>query len=252
MIVYSPSNVNLFDQCPRKEQAQYITREIVSKFDSPAALRGIVLHALLESSVKNGHTRDEQEIKVNKNKRLVSWADYPAEEDRCLPAIDHFAALKGKGWAVKVEFEAAINKGGKPCGWWDNDCLARAKIDILFVPPDRNGVFVWDWKTGKVASINEFQMPFTTMLLACYFGDMKYCTVDFMIDSEELIQEEFHPTVNLHQALHGEEVSLKFQSTVTTMRDMQKAQEFDQWPAKKNNFCRWCELYSRCKTGRGA
>lgn len=241
MIPLSASNIEL-SKCLRKFQARYVTKEYKPKYDSPAAIRGIVIHGLAEYSVARGAPAEPIEVDVNGNKRWVSWGDFPKEFVRIKPMLDKIDAFKAAGWVVCPEYEAAIDADGSACGWWDKNCFARAKLDVFLQSP-KGDILVIDWKTGKVENINPYQMPLISLILADIYETRCVGTIDYMIDTDLNIKETYQPPCGLSEAsFMVPSIAPQFTKLIEATDRLNAAFVFDEWPTTKSYKCRWCEV----------
>lgn len=240
MIALSASNIQL-SKCLRKFQARHVTHEYKPRYDSPAAIRGIVVHGLLEHSVTHGISDKPIEVDVNSSKRLASWKDFPTEFVRVKPMLDKIEAFRAAGWAVYPEYEAAILANGAACSWWDADCYARAKLDVLLMSPDRD-ILVIDWKTGRVESINSYQMPLISLILADTYETRCVGTIDYMIDIDLSIKETYLPPCGLSEvSITTPGMKSQFVDLIEAIDRLNEAVVLDNWPTTKHK-CYWCEV----------
>lgn len=255
MMPMSPSSLHLFDQCPRRYQNKYVTKEFpVREFGGPQAERGTILHGLLEHTLKHGYTEGLIPIKLSKRKTVqASWLQYQPEWERCKDAVGNIQDMMRTKWDVFVEMEIATDGNGKMCGWWDEQCFMRAKVDVFLISPDKSTAIIWDWKTGQAKHINPHQFNFIGLTLVPEFGLRNYGAMDFLIDAAE--GEQGRPfVIPVDRALPKYLASDQYASsplapTIDAIKQLQEAHVLNKWTEKKS-FCGNCEVKSCINQGK--
>lgn len=230
-VVLSPSNMKVFRDCPRKFQAQYVTKELHYS-QSPAAARGEQLHTLMENAVNSGWDS-------------ITWPE-PGNLEYARGFIQAVTDLKAAGWSVRAELEAATDGRGNVTGWWDKppQNFMRSKIDVCATHSDKDHAIIIDWKSGKPWD-DELQLYTNALCLYPMTGLTKYQVMFAYLDSG--IVKNYELELDVTRPLDVLETN-KIQSDSKVlflfkiMQDMRESFEHNEWPATRNRFCNWCDL----------
>lgn len=247
LLPISPSSLNLFKQCPKKYFERYIAKSFKPSI-SEALTYGNLIHEGLEHRVKHGTDLLSYYKQKAPGLGLVhcesKFENVVANTHKFLDNLDR---MMDGGWQVYVEMEAATDGQGGRVLWWDKNCFMRAKIDVFMISPDRSDCIIIDWKTGKGSSINPYQLDFIGMTLVPEFGIRKYSAIDFLVDSGEIRKFKIDVDVALPKHISIKEcVNSKMLPTIQAIKDLQAAYLTDEWVAKSNRFCNWCEISDKC------
>lgn len=233
----SPTSLKTFQQCPRKYQATYITKELKWE-QSPAAARGDRLHKLMEAAI----TSDEGLLVV----------DWPADEmhikETARGFVDAIHKLKDTGWKVQAELETATDGMGNITGWWDSNSWLRSKIDVCATHPDKDYAIVVDFKTGKVYNDMKIQLDINALCLRPITDLTKYKVMFAYLDQDVITPYDI--VVDLDKPREFDRVKntdTKLLDTMLVIDNLKESFEKAFWPEKKNNFCNWCQLKGKCK-----
>lgn len=226
MLVFSPSNVNAHIQCPLKAYAMR-SKQIVWK-DSPQKARGTLVHAALETSIREQKPLSIQDPVVNVGYLMTILGELQSFREK------HNAE-------VYAEYEMALAKDfATHTGWWDDNTFIRAKADFVAIPDSKEFVILGDWKTGKMYAEAVQQMATEGLIASCYFGIPIIMWNLFYVDLGETKRGRFDFSISLTQA----------EKSINAMREMARAEKSGgPYPAKKNPFCKWCDWYhtENCK-----
>lgn len=252
--VISPSNLEMFRDCPKKFEARYITKKV--KFQqSQAAARGDRLHHLLESTLKNGAANAGYTTKAwNKTTKQYDYTTHAGWQENELPilavakpTIDRLYKLRDKGWELHTELEAATNGLGEACGWWDDNCYLRSKSDVVVVSPDRSHGLIIDWKTGKTLG-KDSQFECNALTLAPVFGKIPFQGWFFYLDQKGKTQR-WRGQVDIHspKVLAAQDrARSKMAETLTLMNKLVLAHVSNTFvPTPSFKVCKWCD-YVEC------
>lgn len=219
--VFSPSNMSTYMDCPRKFQAQSLTKEIKWKASTQKS-RGMLVHNAVEKAMLKGLDA------------VTSWPE-DMDLDYTKQRITVVRQLALQGAAVHIEKELIVRKDwSASTDWWDDNALLRAKADAIIVPTQvEHPVFLLDIKTGK-----------------------KWDEMDFQLRTEALLAYYTYQRPVVHYAYwyvdHGDTVSgaidfrngfAPVQDVLDLMQEMNTAIQCNDFQPKKNKFCRWCGLY---------
>jgi len=161
--VHSYSSLSTFRQCPRRFEAQYITREFRDP-GGPATLRGNLIHEQMEKYILG--EREEEPVAVPKS------------------GIHRvYRLLRQSGGPIHVEKQVAVRQDGSACGFFDSDVYLRGKLDIVWV---LGQTLVRDWKTGKRRSdATKMQASTYAILAGSGFVPPVEVTFDYLNNGEE-------------------------------------------------------------------
>lgn len=223
--VMSPSNMKSFADCPLRFYGSSISKEI-PWMDSPQKARGTAIHAALEKAAHKG------------------WQGDPAYDDKmdvgyAKAVVQTIQSHKSRGYKLFTEHEMAMTKQGKACGWWDGVAFLRAKADVLLLPNvESQPLIIGDWKTGR--NYGDTLQLRIECLLAHILYRAKQVTYNYWyVDKGEACVD----TIDFSKGLAD------VQDIYNLMREMRLAIRDNNFPAKKNRFCRWCpwEGTEKCK-----
>ena len=222
-IVLSPSNMDTFARCPLRFFGSSVSREIVWKA-SKAKSRGTLIHSQLEKCLRLGW-----QPQLSWDGQIdLSFARQMVEDTRnLLGAYDLF-----------IEHELAIDKMSRPCGWWDENALLRAKADAILIPKDpADPIRLIDIKTGRKWDDEDFQMR-VEVLLAHLIWDNPRVLYSYWYVDEGMESDGF---IDFNNGL-GPVADI-----MELMRDMLLSIKNSDYPARKNKFCKWCDWYQTPK-----
>lgn len=215
MFVFSPSNMMAYRTCPRRFQAQYITKEIKWKASAQKS-RGTIVHGDIEKAFCKGMSA------------VTRWDDN-LDASYVAGLVDSVRNIKGQ---ILIEKELVVTDKFKPSNdWWDGHAMLRAKADALILPDDGDPWLI-DLKTGKKWDMEDFQLRAEALLVHLIYGKnvirYSYEYVD--------IGERVEGVVDLSRGL------MPVQDVVDTMRDIKQAVRDNCFFAKLNRFCRFCDF----------
>lgn len=215
MFVFSPSNMMTYRTCPRRFQAQYITKEIKWKASAQKS-RGTIVHGDIEKAFCKGMSA------------VTRWDDN-LDASYVAGLVDSVRNIKGQ---ILIEKELVVTDKFKPSNdWWDGHAMLRAKADALILPDDGDPWLI-DLKTGKKWDMEDFQLRAEALLVHLIYGKnvirYSYEYVD--------IGERVEGVVDLSRGL------MPVQDVVDTMRDIKQAVRDNCFFAKLNRFCRFCDF----------
>lgn len=216
--VFSPSNMSTYKQCPRRFQAQSITKELPWRASEQKS-RGTLVHSCMERALQRGF-EDVVQWPENVNTQYVQTVVDSAREMLKLPGVKLY-----------TEYEMCLTNAWKPTGWWDSDAYLRAKADAIIVAPGEMAAII-DTKTGKVWDKDAFQLRVECLIAKYIFGVDRAKWIYWYVDSGETVSGD----IDLEAGLYGVE------DILTLMRDMTASINSNYFPAKRNRFCRFCDL----------
>lgn len=151
MFVFSPSNMSTYRTCPRKFQAQTITKELPWQATAQKS-RGTLVHNVVEMALRSGLDA------------VTSWPE-GIDLDYTRNSIVE-ARAAASGGKILIEEELTLNKTFNPTpeGWWDKTAFIRARADAVIIPASEVPPLVVDIKTGKKWDDDDFQLRVNALL----------------------------------------------------------------------------------------
>lgn len=219
MVVMSPSNMKTFMDCPRKFQAQSITKELKWQASKQKS-RGTLVHNALERALKSGWDS------------VLTWPD-GMDMDFTRQKVQMARQLIALGSELCIEQELTVNQHLKPTDWWGEDAMLRAKADALILPPGDAPAMLIDFKTGKKWDDEDFQLRVECLLVHLIYNkpvvQYSYWYVDSADTASGIIDFDngISPVMDI----------------LEVMKDMKQTIASNAYMPKKNRFCKWCGLY---------
>lgn len=221
MFVFSPSNMSTYRTCPRRFQAQSITKEIVWK-PSAAKSRGTLVHNVLEIAMRKGIDG------------VTAWPD-GIDVDFSRQQLQRAAQMAQDGCQLFIEHEITLNKQFRPAdgGWWSKEGFIRAKADALLLPKDvlRPALLI-DFKTGKKWDEDDFQLRVEALLTHLAYDRPVVSYEYWYVDIGDVVDA----TIDFSQGLDP------VRDIVDLIKEMNQAIINKDFPSCKNKFCNWCDL----------
>lgn len=217
---WSYSSLKLFEQCPRRYQAEKVTKEVPFT-QNEAALYGEQLHKAAEEYIRDGKPIDPR-------------------FDFIKPYLDKLNAIEGVKFC---ELKLGVKRSdGRlvACDFFDPEVWFRGVADLVIIDGDR--AWIVDYKSGKSAKYADTRQ--LALMAAALF--LKYPIVKkiktslLFVVSKEFVKEDFHKEFGLSvfSELNG----------LLTARDA--AYESDVWNPRPNGLCRkWCPVKSCAHCG---
>lgn len=203
-LVWSYSLLNTYNNCPRKAQAQYITKEIKWEQSSEAA-HGDHVHGVLESAVK--------------------FKQFPPiPYDNANPFLHNIYSMPYK--ELRAEQKIGVDRDWNSTEFFGTNVWGRGKLDVTCVLNDTSAI-LFDWKTGKTYE-DPFELQVQSVLLKALIPSLtkvKGCYV-------WLKAEKWGEVYDLS---NFEEIRRKIEGIVDKIE--QKI-----FYAKPNPLCGWCQL----------
>lgn len=196
---------------------------------SKQKLRGTRVHSAIEKCVRLGWQANEK------------W-DSDLDMQYVRARVDECASLRSLGYSVLVEHEMAIDGKGLPCTWWAENGLLRAKADIVLLPdnlPEDMPVRLIDIKTGRKWDEEDFQLRVECLLAHLIYKRPTVRYEYWYVDEGDTVSGDLDFRNGLAPV----------QDIYDLMREMLLAMKNQDYPAKPNRFCKWCDWYGdkRCR-----
>lgn len=212
-----------FAKCPLRFYGSSVIKDIPWRA-SKAKARGTTIHSNVEKCLRLGWQPN------------ISW-DSHIDLDYVRRRVDEVQTLRATH-ELHIEKEMAIDKQGRSCGWWDDNGLLRAKADAMLIPKNPNDVlYVLDIKTGKRWDDEDFQLR-VECLLAHLIWQVPQVQYEYWYVDEG---ETHDGVIDFRNGLGP------VQDVYDLMRDMLLALKNNNFPAKRNKFCKWCDYYGTPK-----
>lgn len=237
-VIFTPSNLKSFMQCPAKFKAMYVDKTVQYQ-QSESAARGERLHELMERAIQSGWS-------------AVDWVD-----DLSRPHAQAVAStmqhLRVCGWHIRTEMSVAISADGKALDFWDKspDNFMRCRIDVMAIHPDSDTVLIFDHKTGKKYELDKLQLQFNAVCLVPVTHRTKYLVTFDYLDNGDVVTEELDVRkVNLHES---DPVAFMLSPCAELLQAIDGAEaafKRDDWPQHPNRFCKWCGVMTCPHAGK--
>lgn len=219
MLVFSPSNLSTYLQCPRKFEGQSVTKELKWKASAQKS-RGTLVHAALEVACKYG--MDE----------VHEWPN-DLDMDFVRSKIGLVRQMMDLGAKLYIEHEMCITDDGKAADWWDEKGMMRCKADALIVPTD-GPLFLIDFKTGKKWDEEDFQLRMEALIAHIFYKRSLINYAYWYVDTGEISSGTIDFTYGLSPV----------QDIIDAVQDARGSLMANNFPPKKNRFCKWCGFYN--------
>lgn len=219
-VPWSWSRLATFEQCPLKFFLQNISKEL-KYVQSPQAVRGEKLHKMLEAAARRMW------------ERKILGGGFPSEIIHMIPLMQKLidgadSVLIEEGSNETTRY--ALDDDLKKVGYFSKSVWLRFGID--FAAKRGSTAVLIDWKTGKnygysdqlklmAAILMEVIWPDVTEVRACYI----------YLDQRETASRTFK----------REDLDDMWDDLIDRAHKITKARDANAWPAKKNNFCNWCD-----------
>jgi len=217
---WSYSSLKLFEQCPRRYQAEKVTKEVPFT-QNEAALYGEQLHKAAEEYIRDGKPIDPR-------------------FDFIKPYLDKLNAIEGVKFCEMKLGVKRVEGRLAPCDFFDSDVWFRGVADLVILDGDR--AWVVDYKSGKSAKYADTrQLALMAAALFLKYPEIKKIKTSLLfVVSKEFVKEDFQKEFGLSvfSELNG----------LLTARDT--AYETDVWNPRPNGLCRkWCPVKSCAHCG---
>ena len=208
---WSYSGIKLYDTCPRKYQAEKVTKEVPFK-DSTATLYGKEIHTVCEEYIRDGK-------------------DIPEKHDYLRPYLERLKNIPGE---KHCEIQVGVKKeDGRlvACDYADGGVWFRGICD-LFILNGAKG-YVVDYKTSKNARYADMrQLYLMAAALFLKFPELQKIKLMllFVVSKETVLDEvTVERGLDIFATLHD----------ILTQREM--SYNTDVWNTKPNGLCKnWC------------
>ena len=220
-LAWSYSSLKLYEQCPRKYQAEKVTKEVPFT-QNEAALYGEQLHKAAEEYIRDGKPIDPRFAFIK-------------------PYLDKLNAIEG---TKHCEMKLGVKKeDGRlvACGFKDPEVWFRGIADLVILDGDR--AWLLDYKSGKSAKYADTrQLALMAAALFLKYPELKKIKASLLfVVSKDFIKEDFHA-----------EYGLSIFSELSGLLDaLESAYINDVWNPRPNGLCaRFCGCLSCPHNGR--
>lgn len=216
-MIFSPSNLSSYRDCPRRCFGQSISKELKWKA-SAQKNRGMEVHEAIEEFVR---TRDEKYIPQDVNRDFVKQRVGSISNDA----------------TVLIEHEMGVDKNLQPAGWWD--AYLRAKADLIVVPKEPELLHIYDIKTGRKYDSDAFQLRTEAIIALSVFKRPRIHYAFWYVDSGEIADGVVDFSKGLWQV----------QDIIDLIKNADQSIKNNYFPPKKNKWCRFCDWFETEKCG---
>lgn len=212
---WSYSSLKLFDTCPRKYEAERITKEVPFT-DSAATIYGKEFHTACEEFIRDGTPLDPR----------FEWMRGKLETLKRLPGEKHCELKLG----IKKEDGRLV-----ACDFFDKDVWFRGVADLAIINGSKG--FVLDYKTSKSSKYADLkQIALMSAALFLKFPELEKVKGALLFAiAEDLVRAEYtrENALNIFSEVH-ETLALREVSYYTNV-----------FNEKPNGLCRkWCGVLS--------
>lgn len=229
-IAFSWTRLDCFEQCPRKFQGSYVTKEFPKPdFDAPHFKKGKAVHHVLEEHMKSGVV-------------IPYPIKYKGESYHIdLKFLEPLLNAMHKAPIITVEENVCFDERLNKLSWFDKKAWCRVILDCAVVVDDF--ALVIDWKTGKVKQHSDQLKLFGAAIMTLYPQVKRVITAYVWCE-----HPASKPTIAEYSRTQLDNIWHEFGDRAELI---QMANESGNWPAKKNMFCKWCDaLPSMCEFKR--
>ena len=217
---WSYSSISTYIQCPRKYQAEKVTKEVPYQ-DTEATLYGKAVHLAAEEFIRDGKP-------------------IPPQFAYMQPILDKLVAMPGeKHCEMKV---GLAKRDGQlvSCDFFADDVWFRGIADLIIIQGDVARII--DYKTGKSAKYADTKQ--LALMAACVF--LMYPEVKtikailLFVVSKEVVKDEY---------TYDRRFDI-FAKLDTPLRQMEASYTTGVWNPKPNGLCsKWCKVVDCAHNG---
>lgn len=229
-LVFSPSSLKTFVQCPYKFKAMQIDKS-VKWVQSPAAKRGEELHALMENACNNGWD-------------TITWTD-EASREHAYKFVQTIESMKQDGWRIYTEQGIGTDGYGHALDFWDKapNNFLRCRIDLYATHPKYDTVMIFDWKSGKSYDVDDLQLQVNAACLQTLCHINHYITAFCYLDSGDVRSQEINVQgLNIRETDPIKFVNSPCLEMMNAINGAQQAIATGKFLKTKNRFCKWCQV----------
>ena len=213
---WSFSKLKNYETCPRR-YAEVDLKKSVEERKSIELARGEELHEAMRARVQGEIALPPEFIYMEK------WAE------RLTRVLDPFQI-------IQCELKLAIDREGKPTGYFEKGTWLRGRIDYLrIIPTPTPGKFaghVVDYKTGKMPKVwDGTQLIVNAYMVFCHYKDVDELRVDYL-------WTEYSDTT--HEKFKRSEIANEMATLLPRVSSMETAHVEGEFTPRP---CGLCELY---------
>jgi hypothetical protein len=208
-LVWSFSFLNTYDNCPKKADATYISKEIKYE-ESPEAAHGNKIHKIAEDAL-----------------RLEQFPSVPYDG---MNKFFHDMYAMPKRNPIEPELKLGVTRNWQSTGFFANDVWGRGKVDAPIILSKTHAI-IFDWKTGKVRE-DPYELEVQAVLLKA-----AYPTLEIVKGAYIWLKEDKYGEV--HDLSNFDRTKNRIERT------MEKVGQ-GQFYVTPNPLCGWCPLKT-CK-----
>jgi hypothetical protein len=214
---WSYSRLKNYETCPRRYAAVDLRKE-VQEVKSQELERGEKLHAAMYSRVASGSPLPAEFIYMEK------WAE-------------NLTKIRNPFQIIQCELKLAVDKNGKPVGFFEKSVWLRGKIDYFcLVPAGSHDIGrVVDYKTGRPKE-DWTQLMLSAYLIFCHYKNVSKLRTEFL-------WTEYSDTS--HEKFSREEITPAMANLLPRVIAMQDAHANDNFEPKPCGLCaEYCPVSS--------
>lgn len=156
----------------------------------------------------------------------------PPEYAQFQPVVD---AMLQKTGRVMAEYEMALTKDLKVCGWNAKDAWVRGIADILIVDDDNLTAWVGDWKTGGNRYPDRDQLVLMSIMTFIHFPHVrKVNSALLFIVKNDMVKMQM-------QRDQAEAAWWKYRERIARL---EASFSNNVWNPTQTPLCKWCQVHS--------
>lgn len=207
-LVLSYLQINDYNACPKRFNHRWIAKDCPQEQKSYAQSGGIKEHDALR-------------------KRLKLDEPLPPEYVKLEPICSH---LVSRGDQKHVELALGCTIDGRPCGFSDDSCRLRTRIDLCLVRAEAAAVIV-DWKTGKPWE-DPLELRIQALLLKIHHPHLQFISAFYFWLKE-------NRPGPIYEAIDAAET---WQGIVNLTKSIKYRIDNNSWPPDEGPLCGWCPV----------
>ena len=210
---WSISRLKDFENCPKRFYLTRITKEVTQTV-TEALTWGRTVHEALEARIKEGAELPEGLAHIEKTLR----------------------AMEEAYGTLHAELPVAVDSAFAPCGWEDDDCMLRGKIDLLAF--NEAEAIIIDYKTGRRWLDLDQLKVYATILI--HAGAQRALGLYLWLRDKRVD----------HIKIEREDAHIIRRMITKRIEDAEHKIARSEFPARAGALCAYCPALSICKEGQ--
>lgn len=161
---------------------------------------------------------------------IVKGTPIPPQYAQFKPVVD---AVLNKDGRVYAEYEMALTKDLRVCGWQAPDAWVRGIADILIVDDENLTAWVVDWKTGNNRYPDRDQLVLMSLMVFQHFPHIRKVLSALLF----IVKEDFVKLTMVRDQI--EQFWWKYRERIARL---EASHDNGVWNPKQTPLCRWCQV----------